>query len=242
MKINIINSESRGQANYEWLQAKYSFSFAGYQNRERMRFGALRVLNDDIIQAGTGFGEHPHDNMEIITIPLRGAIKHRDSMEHEEVIGVNEVQVMSAGSGIFHSEENASSTEDINLLQLWIFPNEMNVEPIYDQKYFKPEEAQNQWQKLVSSIKKADGNALNIHQDAIISRTFLDQDSIINYQLEESSHGVYLFIIDGEVEIEGERLEARDAMSISEVKEINIKAKRKAHVLCIDVPEISKTR
>lgn len=242
MKKNIIKSESRGQANYQWLKANYSFSFAGYQNRERMHFGALRVLNDDIIQAGTGFGEHPHDNMEIITIPLRGAIKHKDSMQHEEVIGVNEVQVMSAGTGIFHSEENASQTEDINLLQLWIFPNENNVKPIYDQKYFQPEQAQNTWQQLVTSVNKADGKALTIHQDAHISRSFLDAGTTLQYQIEESSHGVYLFIIDGEVEIEGESLEVRDAMSISEAKEFIIKAHRKAHVLCIEVPEINTSR
>lgn len=238
MEKNIIKSESRGQANYQWLQAKYSFSFAGYQNRERMHFGALRVLNDDIIQAGTGFGEHPHDNMEIITIPLRGAIKHKDSMAHEEVIGVNEVQVMSAGTGIFHSEENASKTEDINLLQLWIFPNESNVKPVYDQKYFQPEEAQNQWQQLVTSVKKADGKALTIHQDAYVYRSFLDEDSIIHYELEESSYGVYIFIIDGEVEIEGEKLEPRDAMSLADLREFNIKARRAAYVLCIEVPKI----
>ena len=239
MKKNIIKSESRGQANYQWLQAKYSFSFAGYQNRDRMHFGALRVLNDDVIQAGTGFGEHPHDNMEIITIPLRGAIKHKDSMQHEEVIGVNEVQVMSAGSGIFHSEENASHTEDINLLQLWILPKELNVKPIYNQKYFDPQEAQNQWQKLVGSVNSTNKEVLSIHQDAVISRAILDQDVVIQYQLEESSYGVYLFIIDGAVEIEGELLEARDAIAISELQEINIKAHRKAYVLCIEVPEIN---
>lgn len=238
MKRNIIKSDSRGEANYQWLQARYSFSFAGYQNRDRMHFGALRVLNDDIIQSGTGFGEHPHDNMEIITIPLRGAISHRDSMNHEEVIGVNEVQVMSAGTGIFHSEENASKTEDINLLQLWIFPNESNVKPVYDQKYFHPEEAQNKWQQLVASVSKPDGNALTIHQEAKISRVFLDENSSINYQLEESSYGVYLFIIDGEVEIAGDILEARDAISLSEIQETKIKANRSAYVLCIEVPSI----
>ena len=238
MKKNIIKAESRGQADYQWLQARYSFSFAGYQNRDRMHFGALRVLNDDIIQAGTGFGEHPHDNMEIITIPLRGAISHKDSMNHEEVIGVNEVQVMSAGTGIFHSEENASKTEDINLLQLWIFPNESNVKPVYDQKYFHPKEAQNKWQQLVTSVNKPIANALTIHQEAKISRVFLEANSSINYQIEESSYGVYLFIIDGEVEVEGDVLEARDAMSISEVQETNIKANRSAHVLCIEVPNI----
>lgn len=238
MKKSIIKADSRGQANYQWLQAKYSFSFAGYQNRDRMHFGALRVLNDDIIEAGTGFGEHPHDNMEIITIPLRGAISHKDSMNHEEVIGVNEVQVMSAGTGIFHSEENASKSEDINLLQLWIFPNKNNVKPVYDQKYFSPEEAQNKWQQLVTSVTKPDGNALTIHQDATISRVFLQENTSINYKLEGSSYGVYIFIIDGEVEIEGDVIEARDAMSISKIQEINIKANRSAHVLCIEVPDI----
>lgn len=238
MKKNIIKSDSRGQANYQWLQARYSFSFAGYQDRDRMRFGALRVLNDDIIQAGTGFGEHPHDNMEIITIPLRGAISHKDSMNHEEIIGVNEVQVMSAGTGIFHSEENSSKMEAINLLQLWIFPNESNVKPVYDQKYFHPEEAQDKWQLLVTNVAKPQENALTIHQEAKISRVFLQENTSINYTLEESSYGVYLFIIDGEVEIEGDLLEARDAISISEIRETKIKAMRAAYVLCIEVPNL----
>jgi len=239
MKKNVVKSDSRGSANYQWLQARYSFSFAGYQNRDRMHFGALRVLNDDIIQAGTGFGKHPHDNMEIITIPLRGAISHKDSMNHEEVIGVDEVQVMSAGTGIFHSEENASKTEDINLLQIWIFPNETNVKPVYDQKYFDPKKAQNNWQQLVTSVAQSNGEALTIHQDAKISRVFLQENASIDYKLEESSYGVYLFIIDGEVIIEDENLDARDAISISEEQEIKIKAKRTAHVLCIEVPEIN---
>lgn len=238
MQKQIIKANSRGSANYQWLQAKYSFSFAGYQNPERIHFGALRVLNDDIIQAGTGFGEHPHDNMEIITIPLRGAISHKDSMEHEEVIGVNEVQVMSAGTGIFHSENNASQTEDINLLQIWIFPNENNVKPVYDQKYFDPAQAQNQWQKLVTSIKNKDGKALTIHQNAHISRSFLSKDTEIEYEIEESSYGVYLFIIDGEVEIEGDRLEARDAIALTDTNSVNIEIKEAAHVLCIEVPDI----
>lgn len=238
MQKQIIKANSRGSANYQWLQAKYSFSFAGYQNPERIHFGALRVLNDDIIQAGTGFGEHPHDNMEIITIPLRGAISHKDSMEHEEVIGVNEVQVMSAGTGIFHSENNASQTEDINLLQIWIFPNENNVKPVYDQKYFDPAQAQNQWQKLVTSIKNKDGKALTIHQNAHISRSFLSKDTEIEYEIEESSYGVYLFIIDGEVEIEGDRLEARDAIALTDTNSVKIEIKEAAHVLCIEVPDI----
>ncbi len=240
MKKNVIKSDSRGSANYQWLQASYSFSFAGYQNRDRMHFGALRVLNDDIIQAGTGFGEHPHDNMEIITIPLYGAISHKDSMKHEEVIGVNEVQVMSAGTGIFHSEENASKTEDINLLQIWIFPNENNVKPVYDQKYYDPKDAKNQWQQLVTSIAAPNRNALTINQNAKISRVFLDDNLSINYKLGESSFGVYLFVIDGEVEIESENLEARDAISISEIQETKIKANRSAHVLCIEVPDLNQ--
>lgn len=234
----VYKAESRGQANYGWLKANYSFSFASYQDSQRVHFGALRVLNDDTIQAGTGFGEHPHDNMEIITIPLRGALKHKDSMNHEEVIGVNEVQVMSAGTGIFHSEYNASKTEDINLLQIWIFSKDRNVKPVYDQKFFNPEAAENNWQLLVNGFNEPKREALQIHQDAKISRVFLAAGDEINYQLKPSSFGSFVFVIEGDVEIENETLSKRDAMGISGMNEFSIKAKSDAYVLNIEVPDM----
>jgi redox-sensitive bicupin YhaK (pirin superfamily) len=143
MKSIFHSSESRGQANHGWLNAKHSFSFANWQNRERMHFGALRVLNDDIVAAGTGFGKHPHDNMEIITIPLNGEIQHEDSMGHKEIIRTNQVQVMSAGSGIYHSEFNSSKTEELKLFQIWIFPDKENLEPRYATINYSWENAKN---------------------------------------------------------------------------------------------------
>lgn len=237
--IKIIHkANTRGQSKYDWLDSKHNFSFAGYKNPERVHFGALRVLNDDIIQAGKGFGKHPHDNMEIITIPLNGALKHSDSMSHEQIISVNEVQVMSAGTGIYHSEYNASDSEDANFLQLWIYPNRKDVKPVYDQKYFNPSKAKNRWQKLVTSIDQEDKNLLTIHQNAHISRTFVDKDFELNYKLAKSSYGSFLFVIDGEIDIDGETYSARDAIGLSSLSEFKIKAKQNSYVLNIEAPTI----
>ena len=189
MKTIIHKAELRGGFNHGWLQAKHSFSFGRWHDPQKVNFGAIRVLNDDIIKPSTGFGLHPHDNMEIISVILDGAIKHADSMGHEEIIATNEVQVMSAGSGIFHSEYNASNTDDLNLLQIWIFPKGTNIKPVYDQKYFDPTGAQNQWQVLVSGNTDS---SLTIHQDAVISRVFLKEGNEINYQLMKESYGCYV--------------------------------------------------
>ncbi len=232
----IHKADTRGQSKYDWLDSKHSFSFAGYSNPDRVHFGALRVLNDDIIQAGKGFGKHPHDNMEIITIPLYGALKHSDSMGHEQIISVNEVQVMSAGTGIFHSEYNASDSEDANFLQLWIFPNKKNVRPIYNQEYFDPTDAKNNWQKLVTS--KENENTLKIQQDACISRALLVKNLELKYSLSPSSYGCFLFVINGEIEIDGETFSARDAIGLSDLSEFTIKAKQDSYVLNVEVPTI----
>jgi quercetin 2,3-dioxygenase len=240
MKKVIHRANSRGSSKYEWLDSKHNFSFAGYSDRERVRFGALRVLNDDVVSPGTGFGTHPHDNMEIISIPLKGALKHKDSMNHEQVIGENEVQVMSAGTGIFHSEFNASETESVNFLQLWIYPNKRNVKPVYDQKYFDPAGAKNKWQKLVSGPANIDTHNLTIQQEAKISRVQLEKGNEINYTPQRTSYGCFLFLVYGEIEIDGEVYSERDSLGISEASEFKIKSLDDAYILNIEVPDINR--
>lgn len=234
----IHKSDTRGRSQYKWLDARHSFSFASYHDRNRVHFGALRVLNDDIIKGGGGFDTHPHDNMEIITIPIHGELMHKDSMGHEQVISENEVQVMSAGSGIFHSEFNASNSDDINLLQIWIYPNKKNVKPVYDQKYFKTDEAINNWQFLVSNIENPIEGALTIQQDASIARSIIKQGYELKYTIQPNSFGSYIFVISGEVEIDGETYSNRDAIGITNVTELLITAKKDSYILNIEVPNI----
>lgn len=235
MKAVIHKSDSRGNMDHGWLKTWHSFSFANYMNRDRMHFGALRVFNDDIIAGGTGFGLHPHDNMEIITIMLKGELEHMDSMNHKEIIRENEVQVMSAGTGIYHSEKNASETEEVNLFQLWIFPSEKNLKPVYNQTYFDPSEAKNKWQRLVSPI----GNeGLTIHQYAKISRAFVDKGETIQYKIDPESYGAYLMLIDGQISIKDFELNRRDAIGISETEDITINVSENASLLIIELPDI----
>ncbi len=235
MEKIIYKANTRGHFKNDWLNTRYSFSFADYYDRNRLNFGLLRVLNDDIIQPSSGFGKHPHDNMEIITVPISGSLTHEDSMGHKEAIGANEVQVMSAGTGIFHSEFNESPTDEVKLFQIWIYPALRNIEPRYDQKFFEPKEAQNKWQLLVSSFKN-ENEALKINQEAKISRVFLDNGNTIDYQPSEQSYGSFVFIIDGEVEIENEIFNQRDAIGIVGTGSFNIKANSNACVLNIEVP------
>ncbi|MBN1118881.1 MAG: pirin family protein [Bacteroidales bacterium] len=234
MQTILHKANTRGHFNHGWLNTHHSFSFAHYYDPDRVNFGALRVLNDDIIHPGEGFGRHPHDNMEIITIPLEGGVLHRDSMGNEEIIKAGEVQVMSAGTGIFHEEYNASKESHLSLLQIWIFPKEKNIKPTYDQVEFDKTGAFNQWQKLVT---KDEEGTLHIHQDAQISRTFLSEGKTLEYSLKESSYGSYLFVIDGEVSVNGSKLGKRDAIGINNVGKFEIHAKKDAHILNIEVPE-----
>ncbi len=237
MKKTIHKAANRGQANYGWLNANYSFSFANYYDPEKVNFGALRVLNDDTIEGGMGFGTHPHNNMEIITIPLKGALKHKDSMGNKWIaIETGEVQVMSAGNGLQHSEMNNSPSEEINLFQIWIIPNKNDVEPRYDQKKFDPSERKNKLQVLVSSIDGDAKNTLKIHQDAQISRIDLDENSVFNYTLKSENHGLYLMVIEGDISIDNEILAKRDAIGISEVKSVQIKSKSTSELIFIEVP------
>lgn len=236
MKKTIYKANTRGHFQNEWLNTNYSFSFADYYDRNRMNFGALRVLNDDIIQPSTGFGKHPHDNMEIITIPLKGSLSHQDSMGHKQAIKENEVQVMSAGTGIFHSEFNDSPEEEVSLLQIWVYPSKRNIQPSYDQKPFDLSGASNNWQVLVSGFEAINGS-LVINQNAKISRVFLAPGTKINYQINEQSYGSFVFIIEGDVQIEGEKLSKRDAIGISGTENFSMLANSGSYILNIEVPE-----
>jgi redox-sensitive bicupin YhaK (pirin superfamily) len=229
------SADSRGHANHGWLNAHHSFSFANYYDPGRIHFGVLRVLNDDIVRGGTGFGKHPHDNMEIISVVLEGEIGHKDSMGHEESIKANEVQVMSAGTGIEHSEYNHLKDQALNLLQIWIFPKRRDVEPRYDQRAFEPADRVNKLQMLVSPMDNAD-EGLKIHQDAWIYRAKLEAGKDLSHQLHAEGNGVYAFMIDGSAEIEGKELGKRDALGIWETDILSIKAKADSDILLIEVP------
>jgi quercetin 2,3-dioxygenase len=229
------SANTRGHANHGWLDAHHSFSFASWYDPSRVHFGALRVLNDDIVEGGEGFGKHPHDNMEIITIILDGVLEHKDSMGHAQTIVPGEVQVMSAGTGVFHSEYNHEPDKDVNVLQTWIFPNKRNVAPRYDQKAFAPEDRLNHLQTLVSPIENEDAG-LKIHQDAWIYRTTLEAGKSISHQLHSADHGAYIFVIEGKVNVDGQDLGKRDAMGISETDTFDMEARETSDVMVFEVP------
>ena len=237
MKTIIHKAESRGFANHGWLQASHSFSFANYHNPEKVHFGAIRVLNDDIIAPKMGFGTHPHDNMEIITIPLKGVLKHKDNMSDEWLsVLPGEVQVMSAGTGVQHSEINGSANEHLSLFQIWVFPNKQNVTPRYDQKSFDINGRKNKLQTLVSSIDENHEGSLKIHQDVVISRIDLDKNSVFEYKLKSENHGVYMMMIHGKAQIENNIFKSRDAAGISETNAFKIITEEGSSVLFIEVP------
>ena len=226
---------SRGHAAHGWLTTSHSFSFAGYQDAERVHFGALRVLNDDTIAAGTGFGTHPHDNMEIITIMLDGVLEHGDSTGRREQLQVGEVQVMSAGAGLTHSEKNGSPKAPASLLQIWIFPDKRNIQPRYEQKTFDAAARHNKLQTLVAPVG-SNGEALEIQQQAWITRTQMDADQALSYPLHQAGNGVYCFIIGGSITIAGKALHARDALGITDATEIALNATGTCDVLLLEVP------
>jgi hypothetical protein len=235
MKKIIHKAASRGYADHGWLKSYHTFSFASYQNSERMNFGMLRVLNDDVVQPEMGFGTHPHRNMEIISIPISGALSHTDSIGNKRSIEVGEVQVMSAGTGLKHSEFNDSKIDAVNFLQLWIIPEIENITPYYNQKIFEALERKNKFQVLVSPMDKQVGGSLPINQQGYISMIDLDKGFEIAYDLR---NGAYFFLIEGEVLIEDENLEKRDAIGIIEKDKVYIKANKSSKLLVIDVPMI----
>ncbi len=229
-------STSRGNANHGWLNAHHSFSFANYYDPQRMHFGVLRVLNDDIVAPSMGFGTHPHDNMEIITIPLRGALRHKDNMGNQEVIHESEVQVMSAGRGITHSEFNANADQDVNLLQIWLYPKLRNVKPRYAQQSFKSEDRINELQTVVTPLGQEEGTAVGINQDAWFSLGTLKAGIEKEYKVRLKTNGVYVFVIEGTVSVNGQPLSKRDALGIWDIEKLDIKAESDAEILVMDVP------
>jgi redox-sensitive bicupin YhaK (pirin superfamily) len=232
MKTVFHSEASRGHADHGWLNAKHSFSFASWYNPERIHFGMLRVLNDDIVAGGMGFGKHPHDNMEIITIPLSGAIQHQDSMGFSEIIEAGEVQVMSAGTGIYHSEFNPKPDQALNLFQIWIFPNQKQVTPRYAQKKY------NLTHGVFTQLVGPQQSGLDtwIHQDAWISLGEFDAQTTVNYAINKQKNGIYLMVVEGAIQIGAQRLQSRDAIGISEIEQIDIQMEQNSKILVIEVP------
>jgi redox-sensitive bicupin YhaK (pirin superfamily) len=236
MKLNLIKSNTRGHVDHGWLNAHHSFSFASYYDPERVHFGVLRVLNDDIVKGGEGFGMHPHDNMEIITIVLKGALEHKDSMGNVGVIHANEVQVMSAGTGVHHSEYNHLSDEEVNLLQIWVFPDTKNVKPRYDQKRFEADERLNRFQQIVKGDKALNEEGLWVHQDVRFFRTRLELGKELSFEPRTGKYGIYLFVIEGKVDVNEKEIGVRDALTITEPGKFVIKAMDEAELLLMEVP------
>lgn len=234
MKTIVHKSNTRGHAHHGWLNSYHTFSFAGYHNPERIHFGALRVLNDDVVKGGAGFGAHPHDNMEIISIPLRGALEHRDNTGGHGIIKSGEVQIMSAGTGIVHSEKNASATDDVNFLQVWVFPKQRDIQPHYDQKYFDLDQQKNSLVNVVSPERS--NGALWINQDAWFSLASLDEKTELTYKLNKRDNGLYLFVIEGSVQVADEKLDKRDGLGIWDFAEVSVKAETKSRLLFMEVP------
>jgi len=234
MKKIIHRADTRGFADHGWLKSYHTFSFANYRNNDRMNFGLLRVLNDDRVAAGMGFGEHPHDNMEIISIAMEGSLEHQDSMGNKTIIKPNDVQIMSAGTGVRHSEYNHSKEEEVKFLQIWVFPKERNIKPRYEQKAFTPEEKKNKL-KTVVSPDHSDGS-IWINQDAYFSLGNLDAGTLVNYKINKPGNGVYVFVLEGSVELGGETLNRRDGMGISETEGFDVKASSLAQVLLMEIP------
>lgn len=234
MKTIYHTADSRGHADHGWLNTYHSFSFAGWQHPERIHFGALRVLNDDTVDGGMGFGKHPHRDMEIISIPLEGALEHNDSMGTNAVIRKGEVQVMSAGTGVQHSEFNHDKGNPVKFLQIWIFPRELNVTPRYQQKDLLDHTIKNEFQTLVSPDKE--GDALWIHQDAWLSMIKMDKDISRTYEMHQENQGVYIFVLKGNVQVGDQTLNTRDGFGIWDTARFDITASEDAEVLLIEVP------
>lgn len=230
----LYKADSRGYADHGWLKSFHTFSFAGYHNPNRMHFGALRVLNDDYVTGGNGFGTHPHNNMEIISIPLEGILAHKDSMGNNGTIRPNEIQVMSAGSGVQHSEFNGSDTEDVKFLQIWLFPNKENVTPRYDQIEIDPLDRKNKFQQIVSP--NTDDEGTWIHQDAWFHLVDMDRETELSYSFKGEGTGLYLFVLEGDVNILDQTLYTRDAIGITDVRDIAIKATTASSLLLMEVP------
>ena len=236
MNTVLHKANTRGHANHGWLDSHHTFSFAHYYDPNRIHFGALRVLNDDIVDGGMGFGTHPHDNMEIISIPLEGDLEHKDSMGNTAVIRQNDVQIMSAGTGIYHSEYNKNKDKKVNFLQIWVFPKKRNIEPRYDQITFRPQDRVNKLQQIVSPSHEDDGVWIN--QDAWFNLGTFTKGFTTSYQLHQKGNGVYAFVIQGDVRVNGQLLNQRDGFGIWGVDGLEISADSDAELLLMEVPMI----
>ena len=228
-------ANTRGHADHGWLNSYHSFSFANYYNPERMHFGALRVLNDDTVAAGKGFGKHPHDNMEIISIPLEGDLEHTDSMGNKTIIRKGDVQAMSAGTGVAHSEYNANADKDVKFLQIWIYPDSKNIKPQYSQVSLQTADRKNKLQQIVSP--RSNGNeGVTVQQEAWFSIGDLEQGKQLSYDIKRKGNGVYVFVLKGEVTIGDQKLGTRDGLGIWETDTISIVADSDTEILLMDVP------
>ncbi|MCB0531935.1 MAG: pirin family protein [Lewinellaceae bacterium] len=234
MKTVLHRADTRGHADHGWLNSHHTFSFANYYNPERVHFGVLRVLNDDRVAPGKGFGTHPHDNMEIISIPLEGDLEHKDSMGNVAVIRKGDVQVMSAGTGITHSEYNKNGDKEVKFLQIWVFPKQRNVSPRYDQITLDNKDLKNQLFQILSPNPDDDG--VWVHQDAWFHMGNLEKGHKTSYTLKRAGNGVYAFVLDGDVTIEGQTLNKRDGFGIWDTEKITISADSDAKVLLMEVP------
>jgi len=234
-KTVLHKASSRGVANHGWLDSKHTFSFAEYHNPDRMNFGVLRVLNDDRVSPGMGFGTHPHDNMEIISIPLEGDLEHKDSMGNTTVIKNGDIQVMSAGTGVMHSEYNKNKDQEVKFLQIWIYPNKRNVTPRYDQISLDKSKGINKFQQILSPNTDDDGVWIN--QDAWFSLGNFDEGINTKYTINKEGNGVYAFILSGNATINNQALETRDGFGIWDVNELNITAtSNDTEILLMEVP------
>ena len=237
MKKSAFPAQQRGHADHGWLKTYHSFSFANYFNPECMNFGVLRVLNDDFIAGGGGFGTHPHDNMEIITIPFAGDLEHKDSMGNVGVIRQGDVQVMSAGTGILHSEYNKNADVDVELFQIWVFPNQKNVTPRYDQISIKELQTQNSWYQILSP--NPDDQGVWIHQDAWFHLGDFSEATNLDYTLKKEDNGLYIMVIEGSATVAGETLNRRDALGLSEVQNVPFEVASDSKILLMEIPMLN---
>ena len=234
-QIVLHPAASRGFANHGWLQSHHSFSFASFHDPERIHFGALRVLNDDTVKGGMGFGKHPHDNMEIISIPLEGDLEHQDSMGNKAVIQKGDIQVMSAGTGIYHSEYNKNENEAVKFLQIWIYPNKKNVAPRYDQVSLKMEDRKNKLQQVLSP--NSDDEGVWVHQDAWFHLGTFDNGAAAKYTIKKPGNGVYAFVLKGKFNLDGIEIENRDGLGIWETEEFMLTSSEEgSEILLMEVP------
>lgn len=238
MKVEIHPSSERGIAEHGWLHSKHSFSFAGYYNPDRMGFGTLRVINEDVVEPGQGFGAHSHDNMEIVSIVLEGVLEHKDSMGNHGIIPAGDIQRMSAGTGVTHSEFNHSKTDVVHFLQIWVYPKERNIKPSYEQRAFPPELRKNKLLPVVSGIKSE--GTVYIHQDATFLIGSLDEGTAVSHKINNPNHGIYVFVIRGGGSIDGKNLRDGDAAGITDTDVIKIKANKETDILVIEVPLLGR--